>query len=286
MIVPTDTLAGRREAELLGFASVRRMAETLAARCRAASWVRTSIASLERFRVMTGNQDLQALLERSLRDVTEAERTLQAFARALTSYADAQVAALAIGPKLWFRLNDVAVTWRPLTAGGTPLPLAVADRHAVDRLVLLALIGSGLHLAELLRLQVGDAGSLGPDGRIIPDREADPLAVGYVSRRGRPRDQITFLSHPARAALLADWERRQALGQLANADAPLIARRDGSPATAGTVAYARRRNAALIQAGNAVNVAMCRATGDFFREWGMPGARFVEPRDRSEQEVF
>ena len=50
MIVPTDTLAGRREAALLGFASVRRMAETLAARCRAASWVRTSIASLERFR--------------------------------------------------------------------------------------------------------------------------------------------------------------------------------------------------------------------------------------------
>jgi hypothetical protein len=180
----------------------------------------------------------------------------------------------------------VAVTWRPLTAGGAPLPLAVADRHAVDRLVLLALIGSGLHLAELLRLQVGDAGSLGPDGRIIPDREADPLAVGYVSRRGTPRDQITFLSHPARAALLADLERRHALGQLANADAPLIARRDGSPATAGTVAYARRRNAALIQAGNAVNVAMCRATGDFFREWGMPGARFVEPRDRSEQEVF
>jgi hypothetical protein len=248
--------------------------------------VRTSIASLERFRVMTGNQDLEALLERSLRDVAEAERALQAFARALTSYADAQVAALAIGPKLWFRLNGVAVTWRPLTAGGAPLPLAVADRHAVDRLVLLALIGSGLYLAELLRLQVGDAGSLGPDGRIIPDREADPLAVGYVSRRGRPRDQITFLSHPARAALLADLERRNALGQLANADAPLIARRDGSPATAGTVAYARRRNAALIQAGNAVNVAMCRATGDFFREWGMPGARFVEPRDRSEQEVF
>src|SRR5713101_1206433 len=221
MIVPTDTLAGRREAALLRFASVRRMAETLAARCRAASWVRTSIASLERFRVMTGNQDLEALLERSLRDVAEAERALQAFARALTSYADAQVAALAIGPKLWFRLNGVAVTWRPLTAGGAPLPLAVADGHAVDRLVLLALLGSGLHL-----------------------------------------------------------------GELANAEAPLIARRDGSPATAGTVTYARRRNAALIQAGNAVNVEVCRATGDFFREWGMPGARFVEPRDRSEQEVF
>ena len=199
MIAPADTLAGRREAALLEVASVRRMAETLAARCRAASWIRTSIASLERFRIMTGTQDLEALLERSLCDVTEAERALQAFARALTRCADAQVAALAIGPKLWFRLNGVAVPWRPLTAGGAPLPLAVADRHAVDRLVLLALIGSGLHLAELLRLQVGDVGSLGPDGRIIPDREADPLAVGYVSRRGRPHEQLTFLSHPARA---------------------------------------------------------------------------------------
>jgi hypothetical protein len=264
---------------------VRRMAETLAARCRAASWVRTSIASLERFRVMTGTQDLEALLERCRRDVTEAEGTLQAFAGALTGYTDTQVAALAIGPKLWFRLNGVAVPWRPLTAGGVPLPLAVADRHAVDRLVLLALIGSGLHLAELLRLQVGDAGSLGPDGRIISDIEADPLAVGYVSRRGRPHEQITFLSHPARAALLADVERRQALGQLANTDAPLIARHDGAPATAATVAYARRRNAALIQAGNAVNVALCRVTGDFFRAWGMPGARFVEPCDQSDQNV-
>src|SRR5438034_5581194 len=134
MIAPAAALAGRREAALLDVASVRRMADTLAARCRAASWVRTSIASLERFRVMTGNQDLEALLERSRRDVTEAARALQAFARALTSYADAQVAALAIGPKLWFRLNGVAVTWRLLTAGSPPLPLAVADRYAVGRL--------------------------------------------------------------------------------------------------------------------------------------------------------
>src|SRR2546428_1835315 len=134
MITPADTLAGRREAELLGVASVRRMADTLAARCRAASWVRTSIASLARFRVMTGNQDLEALLERSLLDVTEAGRALQAFARALTSYADAQVAALAIGPKLWFRLNGVAGTRRPLTVGGTPPPPAVAHRPAGYRL--------------------------------------------------------------------------------------------------------------------------------------------------------
>src|SRR2546422_4732674 len=151
MIAPADTLAGRREAALLGFASVRRMADTLAARCRAASWVRTSIASLERFRVMTGNQDLEALLERSLLDVTEAARALQAFARALTSYADAQVAALAIGPKLWFRLNGVAVTRRPLTAGGAPPPPAGADPPAGDPRVALAPAGGGPRPARPLR---------------------------------------------------------------------------------------------------------------------------------------
>src|SRR2546428_5993299 len=160
MITPADPRAGRREAALLGFASVRRMADTLAARCRAASWVRTSIASLERFRVMTGNQDLEALLERSLLDVTEAARALQAFARALTSYADAQVAALAIGPKLWFRLNGVAVTWRPLTVGGAPLPLAVAGGHAGDPPGVLGAIWGGLPLAPLVPLPGGDTGAV------------------------------------------------------------------------------------------------------------------------------
>jgi len=33
----------------------------------------------------------------------------------------------------------------------------------------------------------------------------------------------------------------------------------------------------LIRAGSEVNVTLCRTTGDFFREWGLPGSRFVGP---------
>lgn len=62
----TRVLAGRREGELLTFPSVCRMADMLAQRCREQSWVRTSVASLERFRAMTGNDDLEALLEQAL----------------------------------------------------------------------------------------------------------------------------------------------------------------------------------------------------------------------------
>ena len=43
----------------------------------------------------------------------------------------------------------------------------------------------------------------------------------------------------------------------------------------------RETSAALIGAGNDVNVTLCRATGDFFRAWGMPGARF-DARSRAD----
>ena len=62
----TRLLAGRREGDLLAFPSVRRMTDVLAQRCRESSWVRTSVASLERFRVMTGYADLEALREQAL----------------------------------------------------------------------------------------------------------------------------------------------------------------------------------------------------------------------------
>jgi len=277
-------LAGRREATLLSLPSVRRMAETLAARCREPSWIRTSTASLERFRSLTGNADLEALLERARLDPSEGDRALHAFGHALRSYTDTQIAALAIGPKLWFRLNGVAVAWRPLAQADSRMPLAPAQRHPLDRLVLLTLIGSGLHLAELLRLRIGDAGSIDRDGRIVPDLEAEPLAVRYVPRRGKPCERITFLSFHAREALLVELDSRRAAGLTLELDAPLIARRDGSAATSSSVGYARRRNAALIQTGNAVNVAMCRATGDFFRDWGMPGSRFQAAQEIASRE--
>src|SRR5207237_7904274 len=91
----TRVLTGRREGELLAFPSVRRMANILSVRCREPSWVRTSVASLERFRIMTGHTDLEMLLTQAKADQAVAEQALASFASALSSYTEDQVSALA-----------------------------------------------------------------------------------------------------------------------------------------------------------------------------------------------
>ena len=299
-------LAGRREGELLAFPSVQRMANILAERCREESWVRTSVASLDRFRTTTGHSDLEALLQQATAEPAVAEQALVAFATAMAGYTESQISGLAMGAKIWFRLNGVAVPWRPLAGIASPPALPTTDQQGVEHVILLALIGSGLQLAELLRLRVGDVGSLDADGRLIPDVEADPLAVQFIPRRGKQVERVTFLTYQARQALLASLEQRadtSAMGaKHSNAlhfvplrplrpigvihrvhsldlDAPLLAESDGSQVTAQSVARARRRSRALIRAGSEVNVTLCRATGDFFREWGLPGSRFVGPEE-------
>jgi hypothetical protein len=278
----TKILAGRREGELLAFPSVRRMADILSLRCREASWVRTSVASLERFRTMTGHTDLEMLLEEAKANPALAEQALVSFASALAGYTDGQVSALAMGAKIWFRLNGVDVPWRPLPGIASAPILSTADQQGTERVILLALIGSGLRLAELLRLRVGDVGSLDVEGRLIPDIAADPLAVQYIPRRGKQGERITFLTYSTRQALLAAWQQgtvQQNAAQPIDLTAPLIAQRDGSKATVASVARARQRSKSLIRAGSDVNVTLCRATGDFFREWGLPGSRFEGPED-------
>ena len=315
-----QVLDGRREGELLTFPSVRRMVDILSQRCREESWVRTSVATLERFRVVTGNQDLEALRERALAEPAIAEQALASFASAFAGYAESQVSSLAMGAKIWFRLNGVAVPWRPLLSQGRgqratqaspPFPSAApaptlggADQQGVDNVILLALIGSGLRLAELLRLRVGDVGSLDSEGRLIADMEADPLAVQYTPRRGKQGERITFLTYQARQALLASLEQAALAGEdkhdedkhkaptlprryplsLQDLDAPLIRGRDGSKLSSADVTRARRRSRALIRAGSDVNVELCRTTGDFFRSWGLPGSRFVGPEDLNLEE--
>jgi len=277
MTDPARALAGRREQALLEVPSVGRMAGVLAERCREPSWVRALVASLDRFRRLTGNEDLEALLAAARADPAVADQSLVAFAHALDGHPDAAVAGLAMGPKVWFRLGGVPVPWRPL-------PAAVAARRlpeaglpdTADRVLVLAPIGSGLQLAELLRLRVGDLGSLDADGGLVPDPEAEPMAVRYQQRTaGRRVDRITFLSFAARAAVLDDLERRRTAGIDAGPSAPLVAGPDGGPASPAAVARARRRANAIIRAGSNLNVDLCRKTGEFFREWGLPGSRYV-----------
>ena len=278
----TRILAGRREGELLTFPSVRRMADILSVRCREPSWVRTSVASLERFRSMTGYTDLEMLLTQAQADPAVAEQALASFASVLSSYTEEQVSALAMGAKIWFRLNAVHVSWRPLPGISSAPVLSTADQQGSERLILLALIGSGLRLAELLRLHIGDVGSLDAEGRLIPDIEADPLAVQYIPRRGKQEERVTFFTYSTRQALLASLlqatcERDSA--QAIDLGAPLITQRNGSKATLASVAKARQRSKSLIRACSDTNVSLCRSTGDFFREWGLPGSRFVGPEE-------
>jgi hypothetical protein len=273
-------LQGRREGELLAFPSVRHMADILSQRCREPSWVRTSVATLERFRAMSRHADLELFLEQVRAEPALAEEALASFASALKGYTDIQVSALAMGAKLWFRLNGVATPWRPLVTGSAPPPSVVQDQQGTERVILLSLIGSGLLMAELLRLRLGDVGSLDSEGRLIPDLESDPLAVQFTPRRGRPIERVTFLSYQARQALLSSLSQRPDAASL-DLDAPLLILQNKA-----VVTRARQRSRSLIQAGSDTNVALCRATGDFFRAWGLPGSRFVGVDDLNIEEFI
>src|SRR5438067_3791001 len=222
----TRVLAGRRESELLAFPSVRRMTDILSLRCREPSWVRTSVASLERFRAMTGYSDLEALREQVLAEPALAEQALSHFASALAAYTDIQVSALAMGAKLWFRFNGITVPWRPLGGTISAALLPTTGTQGTERVILLSLIGSGLRLAELLRLRIGDIGSLDSEGCLIPDIEADPLAVQFTPRRGKQVKRITFLTYQARQALLASLEQAMTVRGSLQLDAPLITQED------------------------------------------------------------
>src|SRR5438270_534503 len=125
-------------------------------------------------------------------------------------------------------------------------------------------------------------GSLDAEGRLIPDIEADPLAAQYIPRRGKQEERVTFFTYSTRQTLLASLlqgTREQDSMQAIDLGAPLITQRNGSKATLASVARARQRSKSLIRACSDTNVSLCRATGDFFREWGLPGSRFVGPEE-------
>jgi hypothetical protein len=277
VIDPVEALVGRREVALLDVPSVRRMADVLAVRTGEKSWVRTLVAGVDRFADLTGHRDLDGLLIEARADPTVAERALEDLANALDGLPDASVAGLAMGPKVWFRLNRVAVPWRPLPALRSRPPLA--EEPPADRVVTLSMVGSGLHMSELLRLRVRDLGSLDADGWVVPDIDAEPLAVCYRRLRDASTERVTFLSFHARTAVLAHLEGRRLAGFEVGPSAPLVAGPRGRAATRATVATARRRSSELIRVGNRINVELCRSTGEFFRHWGLPGSRWVPSPD-------
>ena len=268
-------LAGRRELRLLDEPSVAWVAGLLATRCRRPDpWIRAAVGTLGRYADEVAGGDLAGLLARGRADPRAAQASLEQLRNRHDACTASQVAALAFGPKLWWRLGGVRVEWRPLATDGpaAPRPRPTVDSERLDtRLVLLALIGTGVSAAELLGVRAGRAGSLDTDGTVHADLEAEPLAFEYDPEDGGAA-RLSFLSYEARVALLARLG-----GRRPRPEEPLL-----MPAADGVVASeaAAARSAALIAAGNDVNVATCRATGDFFRAWGMPGARY-EARARA-----
>lgn len=262
-----DALAGRREQRLLDDPTVLAVARTLVLRCREpASWVRAAVATLDRFAREVAYGDLPGLLAAGRADPDEPDRSLQRLARRHDGLGAGQLAALALGPKLWWTVAGLPVTWRPLSSGAGAGPQPLPRERAGVRLLLLAVIGSGATEAELRQVRVGSAGSLDAGGQVVPDLAAEPLAVVYRDA-GDGSEHVTFLSYEARTALL---DLRAAGGASTDPDALLLP----ADVVDGSSQRARATGAALIGAGNDVNVTLCRATGDFFRTWGMPGARF------------
>ena len=268
-----QALVGRREVALLDDPSAAAMARLLVARCRQPDpWVRDAVATLDRFSREVAHGRLPDLLAAGRADAAAARRSLEQLALRHDGLTPGQLSQLAFGPRLWWTAAGVEVPWRPLSAGPerstesqtAPVPGRGADPDV--RLLLLAVIGTGATERELLGVRVRDAGHLDPQGTVVPDLDAEPLAVAYRDQDDGA-EHVTFLSYEARAALHTRLAARGTVGP----DDPLLLPSDrAADAQAGTAAS----SAALIGAGNDVNVTLCRATGDFFRSWGMPGARF------------
>ena len=263
-------LVGRREVSLLDDSSVAAAARLLVLRCRRPDpWVRAAVATLDRFAREIAFGRLPELLAAGRADAEVARRSLEQLAMRHDGLTAGQLSQLAFGPRLWWTAAGVEVPWRPLSTAPTdpqssPVPARGADPDV--RLLLLSVIGTGATERELLGLRVRDAGRLDARGAVVPDLDAEPLAVAYRDQDDGT-EHVTFLSYEARTALQARLATRGAVGP----DDPLLLPSDrAADAQAGTAAT----SAALIGAGNDVNVTLCRATGDFFRSWGMPGARF------------
>ena len=208
-------LRDRREAGLLSLPSVARMAEVLAEQCRETSWVRLAVSTLDRFRAACVGepQQLEVLLALARDEPETAMSSLARFAACVSRYTASQVEALAFGTKVWLALEGVAGPWRPLrndlqSAG--PFGTRVGGDL---KLVLQAMIGSGLALQELVAVRLADVGVLTANGDVAPDVLASPLAIRYTPLEAPETRRLTFLPFHAQPEFAASLARRAAAGR-------------------------------------------------------------------------
>lgn len=263
---------------LLENPSALKVAQVLIEKGAPDSVVRAALSTLLRFSIEVAENDLDQLLSRGALDPKVPLESLQKMAGLHRGISPAQLALLAFGPKLWWTFSGVEISWRPI--GGTVGTSDELSKNSIGedgKLLLLAVIGSGATFSELMTVSQEHLGALNFDGMIKPDAFAEPLAISYLPSGGTAR-KVTFLSFALRNLLIAKLERE---GMPSEGEPILLSWKQFAAAEL----EAAQVSSALIKAGNDVNVALCRATGDFFRSWGMPGSRFQGPEITSEWEI-
>jgi hypothetical protein len=267
--VARRSLKNRRELSLLETPSVMRVACILAERTRKPDiWIRSAITTLDRFSREVCDGDLEAALKAGQADPLTAELLNQKYLQMHQDLTSVQLAALILGPKLWWTFNGVEVPWvkqfttvpRPHIANSKK-----GDFDPVVRLLMLSLVGTGLTFEELEKIKVKDSGSLDIDGNIVENPYSDPLALQFETTEG-PR--ITFLGEEAREALSHQLAIRNPKSEDSLfADAADFKR---------FMEHAATRAESIIETVNGVNSELCKTVGDFFLEWGIPGRNFYK----------
>ena len=265
--VARRSLKNRRELSLLEIPSVMRVACILAERTRKPDiWIRSAITTLDRFSREVCDGDLEAALKAGQADPLTAELLNQKYLQMHQDLTSVQLAALILGPKLWWAFHGVDVPWvkqftsvpRPHIANSKK-----GDFDPVVRLLMLSLVGTGLDFEELEKIKVKDAGSLDIDGNIVENPYSDPLVLQFETKEG-PR--ITFLGEEAREAL-----HQQLAIRNPKSEDPLFA--DAADFKR-FMEHAATRAESIIETVNGVNSELCKTVGDFFLEWGIPGRNY------------
>ena len=265
--VARRTLKNRRELSLLEIPSVMRVACILAECTKKPDfWVRSAVTTLDRFSREVCDGDLEAALKAGKADPLNAELLNQKYLQMHQDLTSVQLAALILGPKLWWTFNGVQVPWVKQFTTVPRSHIANSSKRDFDpttRLLMLSLVGTGLTFDDIEKIKVKDAGSLDVDGNLVENPFSDPLVLQVETEDG-PR--ITFLGEEAREALSNLLIERNP-----SSEDPLFADPEDFKRFMG---HAEARGKSIIETVNDVNVTLCKTVGDFFLEWGIPGRNF------------
>lgn len=277
--VARRALKDRRELALLDDESVMKVAAFLAERTRKPDfWIRSAVTTLDRFSREICEGDLAATLAAGRQDSLSAELSLERFVSLHQDLTNVQLSSLLFGPKLWWTLNGVEVPWHASLGSQPRVHIANSsqkDFNPAVRLVMLSMVGTGLTFEEVATIKVKNAGSINKDGKLVADYHSSPLALEFEENGTR---WLTFLGEEARTVLVEQIEKR------APQDGELLFASEADLQEFKERADARGKS--IIETVNQVNVTLCKTVGDFFLQWGVPGANFYKENGLPEPEYY